>query len=62
MSNNTKQTAYETTAQNKLEEEIKKPTDFVLKLTEMIDAGLANDGIRRQLEETTKNLKSRKQH
>ena len=32
-----------------------------MKLTEMKNAGLANDEIRKQLEETTKNLKSKKQ-
>ena len=61
MSNNIKQTAYETPAQCNLEEGIKKQSEFVLKLTEMKNAGLANDETRRQLEETTKNLKSNKQ-
>ena len=44
-----------------MEEEIKKQTEFALNLTEMKNAGLANDEIRKQLEETTKNLMSNKQ-
>ena len=44
-----------------MEEEIKKQTDFAMKFTEMKNAGLVNDEIRKQLEERTKNLKSKKQ-
>ena len=51
----TKQTAFEKPA-FKLEEEIKKQTEFDLQHTEMKNAGLANDEIRRQLKETTKHL------
>lgn len=52
--------AYEKPAQNKLEEEIKKQIEFILKLTEMKNAGFENDEIKRQLEETTKKPKSKK--
>ena len=44
-----------------MEEETKKQTEFAMKLTEMKNAGLANDEIRKQLEETTNNLTSNKQ-
>lgn len=40
----------------KMEEEIKKQSEFVLKLTEMKNAGLAIDESRIQVEETTKHL------
>lgn len=39
-----------------MEEEIKKQSKFVLKLTEMKNAGLAIDESRIQVEETTKHL------
>ena len=41
--------------------EIGKQTEFAVKLTEMKNAGLANGEIWKQLEETTKNLNSKKQ-
>ena len=40
-----------------MEEEIKKQSEFVLKLTEMKNAGLAIDESRIQVEETTKHLR-----
>ena len=44
-----------------MEEETKEQTEFAMKLTEMKNAGLANDEIRKQLEEKTNNLTSNKQ-
>ena len=39
----------------------KKRKEFAMKLTEMKNVGLANDEIRKQLEETTNNLTPNKQ-
>ena len=44
-----------------MEEEIKKHTEFAMKLTEMKNAGLTNDEVQKQLEETAKKSKSKKQ-
>ena len=39
----------------------KKQAEFAMKLTKIKNAGLANDEIRKQLEEKTNNLTSKKQ-
>jgi hypothetical protein len=53
---------FEAPAQNILQEEIKNHSNFLLKLNEVKDAGLANIEIMSQIEEAKKTLKTKKQH